>query len=300
MTARTATLLAAVGLMSIAAPAMAQDHAVLAHPSSAAEAAADAAEAAAADATAEGMRHGMGQPATSHPSMSHPAMDHPPMDHSPIAQPPMAQPQMAHPQMVPAAMDSRQMTGAPRLGYSPQQRDAWLAECHANHAPRERRQGGLLGGFLGAVLGGVAGNRIADGARLGGTLLGAGVGGLAGAAVGTAIDRADERRDARREDAALAYCEDYLGRYESGAYAQPGYGYGMMAVPVMMVPVAMQQARPHVHGPECEEIEEWDEVVAPVGYTRPRARAQAPAPRPGKLVPVRVAPVRQGKLLPAK
>ncbi|MGC1271683.1 MAG: hypothetical protein WA842_13920, partial [Croceibacterium sp.] len=119
----------------------------------------------------------------------------------------------------------------------------------------------------------------------------------AGAAIGTAIDRADERRDARREDAALAYCEDYLSRYESGAYAQPayGYGYGTMAVPVMMVPVAMQQARPHVHGPECEEIEEWDEVVAPVRYIRPRARAQAPAPRAGKLVPVRA-----GKLRPAK
>lgn len=195
-----------------------------------------------------------------------------------------------------AAMGSAMQPGQVRLGYSPEQRDAWLGECRANHAPpRETRRGGLIGGLLGAAAGGFAGNRIADGARLGGTLLGAGLGGLAGAAVGTVIDRADERRDLRRQDAAMDYCEDYLRRYETGVYSQGTYGYpaAAMMAPVMMVPVATQQG--HVHGADCQDIEEWDEVVAPVRYVRPRAHRPAPAPRRGKLVPISA-----GKLVPAQ
>ena len=98
----------------------------------------------------------------------------------------------------------------------------------------------------------------------------------------------------------MDYCEDYLRRYETGAYSQGGYGYpaAAMMAPMMMVPVAMQQAtmnQGHVHGADCQDIEEWDQVVAPVRYVRPRARTHAPAPRRGKLVPISA-----GKLVPAQ
>lgn len=281
MTTRTATLLAAVATLSLAAPftAQAQGRDPVYRQQPAIDAAADAAEQAAAEAAAQGrvLPGSVGR----------------------VAAPAAAQP-AAWPTVQPGPQ-----VGYQRLGYSVEQREAWLAECRANHAPADRRQGGLIGGLLGAVVGGIAGNRIADGARLGGTLIGAGVGGLAGAAIGGAIDRADARRDAQR-DGAADYCEQYLSRYEGSAYAQPatayayspaqvqGYAAPTAMVPIMLMPVPMQLA-PAQYAPaqQYEQVEEWDEVVAPVRYVR--TRTHVAAPRPGKLVPVR-----RGKLLPAK
>lgn len=183
---------------------------------------------------------------------------------------------------------------APRFGYTPAQRAAWLDECRASQLPRERRSGGVLGGVLGAVAGGVAGNRIADGSRLLGTVVGGVGGAIAGAIIGDAIDRDG---DTRREARALDFCEDYLARYEQGGMVQPGYGYGYgypatgyaMAVPVMMVAMPMPQHR--AVRVEEEAIDEWVEVP-PV--RRAHRVVHRPTPAPAKRVPVR------GKLLPEK
>jgi hypothetical protein len=137
-------------------------------------------------------------------------------------------------------------SNAPRLAYSNEDREAWLADCRIvmrgddsyYEDPRyedDDKDGGLLGGLLGAVVGGVAGNRIGgSGDRLAGTLIGAGVGGVAGAVIGSAIDSSDH--DERSERDAFGgwsgeYCEAYLRRYEASgqvgaastqlAYAQP-------------------------------------------------------------------------------
>lgn len=166
-----------------------------------------------------------------------------------------------------------------RLGYSPDQRAAWLENCRAAYYDGEgRRRGEIIGGVLGAVAGGVAGNRIADGARLGGTLIGAGVGGLAGAAIGGAIGG---ERDRDRYDE----CEAYLLRYEQsyaaghGAYAQgTGYGHGYGYGPVMWVKVPIVRKRRDCG---CERVvEEWieeEEVVAAPPRVK-RVRIQQPAP----------------------
>jgi len=108
------------------------------------------------------------------------------------------------------------------VGYPPEQRAAWLEECRARyHDASGRARGQVIGGVLGAVAGGVAGSAIAEGDdNLGGTLIGAGVGGLAGAVIGGEVG---ERADRRRIDE----CEAYLVRYERGYRAHgPGHGAG--------------------------------------------------------------------------
>lgn len=185
---------------------------------------------------------------------------------------------------------------APRLAYSPQERESWLADCrlvmlgpdyyYANAEDDDEgddADGGLLGGLLGAVIGGVAGNRIGGaGDRLAGTLIGAGVGGIAGAVLGGALDgdRGEDdygyryNRDAE-EAYAADYCDAYLRRYEASGQA----GYGQMAYahvqPVMMVSSGRHPAREIVH-------EEWIEEAAPVTEHR-RVRRQAPRRERGKL-----------------
>lgn len=178
---------------------------------------------------------------------------------------------------------------APRFAYSAQQRAAWIDECRANQLPRERRSGGLIGGLLGAVAGGVAGNRIADGSRLAGTLIGGGVGAVAGAVIGNAIDRGN---DDERQERAIAFCEDYLSRYEAGGMAQPGYGYGYpagYAVPMMMVAVPMTAQRTMRRE---EIVEEWVEEVPPARVHRRPPPAPVRAPAPVKRVPVKPVPAK--------
>ena len=188
-----------------------------------------------------------------------------------------------------------------RLGYTLQEREAWLADCRyvmsggSDYGYYDDRDGNgaLVGGLLGAVVGGVAGNRIADGDRLLGTVVGAGLGGLAGAAIGSAVD-GDGRRGrelSADEVYAARYCDAYLRRYEMSGGA--GYGY---AQPVMMVQMvgAGHGQRGHRHGPDCTTTvrEEWVEVEAPA--PAPRRARRVVAPRPA------AAPAPSGKLLPAE
>ena len=179
--------------------------------------------------------------------------------------------------------------GAQQMGYSPEQRDQWLAQCRATyHDESGQRRGQVIGGVLGGVAGGVAGNRIAGrGDRLGGTLIGAGVGGLAGVAIGGAIG-AEADRDRRDE------CEDYLARYEqsylgpgpgySHGYAQGAYGYHYpYPYPVMWVKVPIHTVRHRDCG--CETVVE--EVVVEEAAPPPRARRtkiRRIAPTPDKRV----------------
>lgn len=176
---------------------------------------------------------------------------------------------------------------APRLAYTAAERNEWLAQCRALHAPQqttvyfeeeEDRDGGLIGGLLGAITGGVIGNRVADGDRLLGTVIGAGVGGLAGAVIGSAIDRADDRNDRRpayvEDDYGFDYCAAYLQNYERG-HGTPGQ---VAYAPVMMVPVAQ--------GPQHMErrtsyrvIEEEVEVDARHPRPAPRQIRRAMPPR---------------------
>ena len=171
--------------------------------------------------------------------------------------------------------------GYDQAGYD-QAREAWLSECRRNQRGRDR-DGGLGGAAIGGVLGGVVGNRVAGrGDRLIGTVAGAAI----GAAAGAAIDRADGAGRARDMD----YCERYLAQYSGGygqGHGQPGYGY-TYAVPMMMVPVAVQQqAQP------CTETIVTEEYVT----TAPRRRV---APRRVYYAPVRdkrvrIAPAPSGK-----
>lgn len=207
---------------------------------------------------------------------------------------PMGHPGMPHGAGGPGMMHHGAMQSVgQRLGYSPEQRRAWLETCVANQLPPERRNGGLIGGLLGAVAGGVAGNRIADGSRLAGTLIGGGVGAVAGAVLGTVIDRDG---DDDRLERAVSYCETYLGNYEAQSMQQSGYGYGYpaagyaMAYPVMMVAVPTMG---HQRMEREEVVEEWVEVSEPTYVSRPAPRPRAPAKR----VPVRPVPT---KLVPAK
>ena len=163
---------------------------------------------------------------------------------------------------------------APRLAYSNEEREEWLADCRIvmrgdDYYDREDARydeedgnGGLLGGLFGAVAGGIVGNRIAGrGDRLAGTLIGAGVGGVAGAVIGDAIDGDDDHRDYRdaeyrdaNEGYAADYCGAYLRRYE--ASGQAGSGQMIYAQPVMMV------AAPARGGAMREIIrEEWVDVA---------------------------------------
>jgi hypothetical protein len=191
-----------------------------------------------------------------------------------------------------------------QLGYSPEQRAEWLAQCRATRvSDRNEDRGEVIGGVLGAVAGGVAGNRIAGrGDRLAGTLIGGGVGALGGAVIGGAVGRDADRDDARDE------CEAYLDQYEHGYAAGPGYGpgphgpgmayghggphayaYGAFPgaygyaypypYPVMWVKVPIM--REHNRGCGCQEVVEEvvEERVAPA----PRPRR----PRPDKVVPLR-------------
>lgn len=230
------------------------------------------------------------------PALHHP-MPHHPMPHHPM---PQAEHAAMHQEMHgaghPAAQTYRSATGQV-LGYSPEEREAWLADCRAlylggdgYYAEREERDGdgNLIGGLIGAVVGGIAGNRIAGrGDRLPGTILGAGIGGVAGLAIGSVIDAisGDDDDDYEYDDREFAdaahYCEAYLHRYESGAgYAQPVY-----VQQVVMAPAAQIVRRP---GRYREVVrEEWVDV--PVAATpRPARRATPrPAPQSTKLTPVK-------------
>ena len=127
----------------------------------------------------------------------------------------------------------------PSIGYTQDQRDAWLADCRQQYSG-SKKKGGLIGGLLGAIGGGIAGHELTDGSktrRLGGTLIGAGVGGLVGAAIGSAIGGAADRKDM---DECEAYLQHYTGGYQYGnGY---GYGYGYGGYVTVMVPVQVQGA----------------------------------------------------------
>lgn len=191
----------------------------------------------------------------------------------------------------------------PRLAYSEQEREAWLADCQiamrseeyyyddARYDDGGDDNGGLIGGLLGAVVGGVAGNRIGgSGDRLAGTLLGAGIGGIAGAVLGSVISGDEDEsdytssydRDAE-EAWAADYCGAYLRRYEASGQA----GYGQMAY-AQVQPVMMMTA-PARHGGMREVVrEEW--VDAPAEHeerrTRRRTIQRRAAPEQGKLTSV--------------
>jgi len=205
--------------------------------------------------------------------------------------------------IAPDPVDAHLAAPARQLGYTEEQRDAWLTECRLLYSRdsyydrgyygRGRHDddadGGIIGGLLGAVIGGIAGNRIADGERLGGTLIGAGLGGLAGAVIGSAIDAADgdddyDYHEAGEDSWASQYCNAYLRRYEAGATAGH-YTHAAYAQPVMMV----ARQRGHHHGPQCREQcreavrEEW--VDAPAA--RPARRSIPPRPQSGKLTPIK-------------
>jgi len=197
-----------------------------------------------------------------------PETGRPPVGHAPMGHPPMS-----------AAPHHQPMPGYDHAGYD-RAREAWLSECRRNHRGRDR-DGGLGGAAIGGVVGGLLGNRIAGrGDRLIGTVAGAAV----GAAAGAAIDRADGA--GRVED--MDFCERYLAQYSGGqGYGQPAYGY-TYAVPMMMVPVAVQQqAQP------CTETVVTEEYVTapPRRRVAPRRIYRAPAKR------VPIAPV--GKRVPA-
>jgi len=193
-------------------------------------------------------------------------------------------------------------TSAPRLAYTPEQRESWLADCRIvmrgedyyqddAHYESDNDDGGLLGGLLGAIVGGVAGNRIGGaGDRLAGTLIGAGVGGIAGAVIGSAIDHGndddyDRRPDGRQATDAWAgdYCAAYLRRYEASGQAGSGQIAYAQVVPVMTAQPVMR------HGAMREIVrEEWVEVEAEQPAPQPR-RPAAPrreAPARGKLTSV--------------
>ena len=198
---------------------------------------------------------------------------------------------------------SQYQQSAPRLAYSNEEREAWLADCRivmrdddyydryddARYDDEDDGNGGFLGGLFGAVAGGIAGNRIAGrGDRLAGTLIGAGVGGVAGAVIGDALDDDDDRRDYRDDDYrdsayrnADDYCGAYLRRYE--ASGQAGSGQMVYVQPVTMV------AAPAQRGAMREIIrEEWVDVADEPVETRTR-RSIAPrrvAREQGKLTDV--------------
>ncbi|WP_305097571.1 hypothetical protein [Croceibacterium aestuarii] len=135
----------------------------------------------------------------------------------------------------------------PSVGYTRDQREAWLADCRQQYYGPKKKNGGIIGGLLGMVGGGIAGHELTDGPRtrrIGGTLIGAGVGGLVGAAIGSAIGAAADRED-------MDECEAYLSHYTGGYGLGPmpaapaygpgyGYGYGYGGYVTIMVPVPMQ------------------------------------------------------------
>ena len=184
----------------------------------------------------------------------------------------------------------------PAMGYSAEQRAAWLDQCRANYYEDDsgRRSGEAIGAVTGAIAGGVIGSEIDDGDDVAGTLIGAGVGGLAGAVVGGEIGGAADRDQAERR---LAECEAYLAQYEQG-YAGYGtaaaYGTGSgvgyhypYPYPVMWVRVPIVTERRDCG---CEEIVEGyvEERPAPPPRAQPtKIRRIAPAPAPDKRVKVR-------------
>ena len=186
---------------------------------------------------------------------------------------------------------------APGLGYSTEERDAWLQRCRANYYREDVRRGpdgAFIGGVLGAVAGGIIGNRIDNrGSRLGGTLLGAGAGAVAGAVIGDAIDGEGDRVE---EHEAYDYCESYLYDYErrgihgmhhSAGYA--GYGYGAVhwvRVPIHRVRRAACRCEPTVREVVEEEIIEEEVIVERPVVTTTVVR-EAPTPVKGKTQPLR-------------
>ena len=191
-------------------------------------------------------------------------------------------------------------SNAPRLAYSNEEREAWLADCRivmrgsdgyyedARYEDEDDNDG-LLGGLLGAVIGGVAGNRIGgSGDRLAGTLIGAGVGGIAGAAIGSAVgsDEDDRRYDDRGSARGWAseYCDAYLRRYEASGQAGSGSVQATYAQPVTM----MQGPAPR--GAMREIVrEEWIDVPVEEAEspTRQRAIPRRAVPEQGKLTPIK-------------
>lgn len=169
------------------------------------------------------------------------------------------------------------------LGYTPQQRAAWLDQCRASYLRSDYRNGNgaVIGGLVGAAVGGFAGNRIADGNRLLGTVVGAGVGGLAGAAIGDAADR-DARRDG--EAAAIDQCENYLRRYEA-SYAAPGYSHAPGYGPVQWVRVPI--IREHRRDCDCRKIEAEEVIEEVVEQPIPTKYVPVKQPTATKLLPVK-------------
>lgn len=168
-------------------------------------------------------------------------------------------------------------------------REAWLADCSHRTSARDSGVGGAV---IGGVAGAVIGNRIAG---RGNRTIGTVAGGLAGGAAGVAIDRAEDRGRAR--DECEAYLDDYYAAYQRGpaGYGAPygyvpayaGYGYPMMAVPMMMVPAPQSR-------PPCTETVEYVYEDVPMRSARrviPRRAKVTPDKRmrlaPDKRVPIK-------------
>lgn len=168
----------------------------------------------------------------------------------------------------------------PSVGYTRDERDAWLADCRATYYGEGRRTGGIIGSLIGAVGGGILGHEIVDGnrtRRIGGTLIGAGVGGLAGLAIGAAIGAAGDR------DERIDECEAYLRRWQGGYLPGHGYGYGYghYGYTTVMVPVQVQ--RGYSYSAPIEREEEYvteevieERVVVPAKTTKYVKTAPAP------------------------
>ena len=171
-------------------------------------------------------------------------------------------------------------------GPDPQARAAWLDECRRRMT---RRDDGVGGAVVGGLLGGLFGNRVAGRHhRTTGTI----IGGVAGAVAGAVIDRAEDSGRTRGKDYCEAYLDDYYARYQAG-YGYQGQAYGY-AVPVMMVPVAMQPMQHHAAPrTNCTEevVEEYVDVpVASRRIYRAPARRVVPSKRvrvvPDKRIPI--------------
>ncbi len=177
----------------------------------------------------------------------------------------------------------------PNMGYTYDQRAAWLEQCRAAYSGSQgvsSTEGAVIGGVVGAVAGGAAGAAIDDG-DTDGTLIGAGVGAVAGAAIGSAVA-------ADSSDAGYDQCEDYLARYEQGysGYAQGPAPEGYENIPgVTWVRIPLGKncccpPQPRISR-VIEEVLPQEYVPAPAPPPRPRpSKIERIAPAPGKTVPI--------------